>query len=161
MIPLQDPSLLRTRAYVDGTWVDAAQGATLPVLDPASGEQIATVPAMGGADALRAVAAAAAAWPDWRARTAKERAAVLRRWHELMLDARDDLARVMTREQGKPLAEAAGRSPTRRRSSSGSRRKPRARGETLPVTQHLKRILVLKQPVGVWPPSPPGTSPPP
>ena len=150
MIPLQDPSLLRTRAYVDGTWVDAAQGATLPVLDPASGEQIATVPAMGGADALRAVAAAAAAWPDWRARTAKERAAVLRRWFELMLEHREDLALVMTREQGKPLAEA--RAEIAYAASFlewFAEETKRVCGETLPVIQHGKRMLVLKQPVGV------------
>jgi succinate-semialdehyde dehydrogenase/glutarate-semialdehyde dehydrogenase len=85
MIQLEDPSLLRTHAYLGGQWVDAAGGATLPVVDPATGQQVATVPAMGEGETQRALGAADAAWPAWRARTAKDRAAVLRRWFELML----------------------------------------------------------------------------
>jgi succinate-semialdehyde dehydrogenase/glutarate-semialdehyde dehydrogenase len=150
MIKLFDASLLRSQAYIGGEWIDAAGGATIAVLDPASGERIATVPAMGEAGARRAVAAAAAAWPDWRARTAKDRAAALRRWFELMLEHRDDLALIMTREQGKPLAEA--RAEITYAASFlewFAEEAKRVSGETLPVIQHGKRMLVLKQPVGV------------
>lgn len=150
MIQLEDPSLLRTHAYLGGQWVDAAGGATLPVVDPATGQQVATVPAMGEGEAQRALGAADAAWPAWRARTAKDRAAVLRRWFELMLAHRNDLALIMTREQGKPLAEARAEidyaaSFVEWFAEEGKR----VCGETLPVIQHGKRMLVLKQPVGV------------
>ena len=150
MIHLTDSSLLRPRAYLAGEWVDVAGGATLPVVDPANGEQVGVVPAMGKGEALRAVDAAAAAWPDWRGRTAKDRAAVLRRWFELMLEHRDDLALIMTREQGKPLAEA--RAEIAYAASFVewfAEEAKRVCGETLPVIQHGKRMLVLKQPVGV------------
>jgi succinate-semialdehyde dehydrogenase/glutarate-semialdehyde dehydrogenase len=150
MIELEDPSLLRTQAYVGGEWIDPPGGAMLAVADPASGERIATVPALGEAEAEQAIAAAAAAWPDWRARTAKDRAAMLRRWFELMLVHRDDLALIMTREQGKPLAEA--RAEVVYAASFiewFAEEAKRISGETLPVIQHGKRMLVLKQPVGV------------
>ncbi len=150
MIQLEDPSLLRTRAYLGGEWVDAAGGATLPVVDPATGQQFATVPAMGEGEAQRALGAADAAWPAWRARTAKDRAAVLRRWFELMLAHRNDLALIMTREQGKPLAEARAEIDYAASFLEWfAEEAKRVCGETLPVIQHGKRMLVLKQPVGV------------
>src|SRR5579875_2920189 len=99
---LNDEKLFRQQAYIDGEWVDAIGGATLAVEDPASGERLGTVPKMGAEETRRAIAAAA------RARTAKERAQILRRWYELMMANQEDLARLMTAEQGKPLAEARG-----------------------------------------------------
>jgi len=103
---LRDPSLLRTRCYLGGEWLDADAGATLDVLNPATRQKIGTVPRAGAAETRRAIDAAAAAFPGWAARTAKERAALLRRWHDLMLAHQEDLATLMTAEQGKPLAEA-------------------------------------------------------
>ena len=103
---LKQPTLFRQRCYLNGAWVDADNHATIAVMDPASGERIGTVPKMGAAEARRAIEAANAALPTWRAKTAKERAAVLRRWFELILANQDDLALLMTTEQGKPLAEA-------------------------------------------------------
>jgi succinate-semialdehyde dehydrogenase/glutarate-semialdehyde dehydrogenase len=150
MIQLEDSSLLRTQAYVGGEWIEAAGGAMQPVVDPASGEQFAAVPAMGESETSRAVTAAAAAWPDWRGRTAKDRAAVLRRWFDLMLAHRNDLALIMTREQGKPLAEA--RAEVTYAASFlewFAEEAKRVCGETLPVIQQGKRMLVLKQAVGV------------
>ena len=150
MIQLEDSSLLCSQAYLGGQWIEAAGGATLPVLDPASGEQFATVPALGVGEAQRAISAASSAWPDWRARTAKDRAVVLRRWFDLILAHRDDLAVIMTREQGKPLAEA--RAEVVYAASFVewfAEQAKRVCGETLPVIQHGKRMLVLKQPVGV------------
>ena len=105
---LADGSLLLERAFVAGAWQAAADGAELTVVNPASGETIGTVPDCGGADADAAIAAAAAAFPAWRARTAASRCAILEEWHRLTLDNAGDLARIMTAEQGKPLAEAKG-----------------------------------------------------
>jgi succinate-semialdehyde dehydrogenase / glutarate-semialdehyde dehydrogenase len=105
---LQDPALLRNQAYVNGAWIDAPGGATHPVNNPATGEKLASVPSMGAAETRAAIAAAAAAFPAWAARTARERAVILRRWHDLMMANQDDLARIMTAEQGKPLAESKG-----------------------------------------------------
>ena len=108
MLRLQDPELLRSQAYVNGKWEGADGGATFAVRNPADGAGIARVPDMGAAETRRSVEAAAAAWGPWRARTAKERAAILRRWFELLLRHQEDLALIMTSEQGKPLAEARG-----------------------------------------------------
>ena len=105
---LKDPNLLRTQAYVDGQWTNAVNGATLEVGNPATGEKLGTIPNMGAAETRRAIEAAAAAMPAWAAKTAKERATILRRWYELMMANQDDLATIMTAEQGKPLAEARG-----------------------------------------------------
>ena len=101
MLKLNDPSLLRQQAYIDGAWVDADNGATFPVVNPATGEQLGTVPHMGAAETRRAIEAANAAWPAWRKKTAKERAAILRTWSDLMLANAADLALLMTAEQGK------------------------------------------------------------
>uniref|UniRef100_UPI002934FBD6 aldehyde dehydrogenase family protein n=1 Tax=Shumkonia mesophila TaxID=2838854 RepID=UPI002934FBD6 len=105
---LQNLNLFRQQCYIDGAWVDADSGATLEVTNPADGKVVGTVPKMGAAETRRAIEAANAAWPDWRARTAKERSLLLRRWYELVLKNQDDLALLMTTEQGKPLTEAKG-----------------------------------------------------
>src|SRR5882724_3817748 len=105
-ISLEDPRLFRQACYVDGAWIDAA--ATIAVDNPATGETVGTVPRLGRAETRQAIEAAAQAFPAWRRKPAKERAAVLRRWFELMLANQEDLARLMTTEQGKPLTESRG-----------------------------------------------------
>ncbi len=105
---LDNPILLRSNAYIDGRWEAADSGATLVVADPASGDQLGEVPLMGAAETTRAIAAAEAALPAWRAKTAKERAAILRRWFDLIVSHGEDLARMITAECGKPLSEAKG-----------------------------------------------------
>ena len=107
-LKLNDPDLFRFKAFVGGDWVEADSGKTFEVTNPATGEVIGTVPDMGEAETLRAIDAADKAWPAWRKKTAKERAAILRKWNDLMLENAEDLARLMTLEQGKPLAEARG-----------------------------------------------------
>ncbi len=148
--PLADGALLREQAYVDGAWVDAASGETFPVLDPATGGTIASVPRMGADDARRAVAAAERAYPAWRALLAKERAAILRRFADLMVEHAEDLAVLMVLEQGKPLAEA--RAEIHYAASFlewfGEEAK-RVYGDTIPPPLPDRRIVVLKQPVGV------------
>ena len=106
MLQLKDPSLLRQQAYINGQWCDADSGETCAVTNPATGETIGTVPKMGAAEPRRAIAQANAAWPSWRAKTGKERSAVIRKWTDLMLANADDLALIMPVEQGTPLAEA-------------------------------------------------------
>lgn len=150
MIELRDSSLLRSAAYLGGAWVAADGGGTLAVVDPANGERITAVADMREAETQRAIAAADAARAEWGGRTAKDRANLLHRWFDLMLEHRDDLAMIMTREQGKPLAEA--RAEVTYAASFVewfSEEAKRVCGETLPVIQHGKRMLVLKQPVGV------------
>src|SRR5690349_13402229 len=105
---LADASLLNQRAWIDGRWCDADSAATFPIINPATGTELAQVARCGQAETRRAIAAAAAALPAWRQTTAAERARLLRRWYELMLTHEDDLARILTAEQGKPLAEARG-----------------------------------------------------
>jgi len=100
MLNLNDPSLLRQQAYLNGVWCDADSGATVAVTNPATGEVLGSVPHMGAAETRRAIAAANDAWRGWRAKTAKERSAVLRKWNDLMLANADDLALIMTAEQG-------------------------------------------------------------
>jgi succinate-semialdehyde dehydrogenase/glutarate-semialdehyde dehydrogenase len=147
---LRDRGLLRARAYVDGSWADADSGATFPVLDPATGETLADVPRLGAAETRRALAAAERALPEWRARTAKERARVLRRIADLMLENADDLALILTAEQGKPLAESAAEVEYAASFLEwfGEEAK-RVYGDTIPQPTPDRRILVTKQPVGV------------
>jgi succinate-semialdehyde dehydrogenase/glutarate-semialdehyde dehydrogenase len=150
MRPLNDGSLFRQLGYVDGRWIPADVGATVPVTDPATGEALGTVPRMGVAETARAVAAAEAALPAWRARTAGERCAVIRRWFDLVMASQEDLAALMTAEQGKPLAESRGEiayaaSFLEWFAEEGKR----IYGDVIPATAPDKRILVLKQPVGV------------
>lgn len=147
---LTNSSLLRSKAYIDGAWTEASGGATFEVTNPANGEVVGTVPDLGAEDAERAIQAASAAWPDWRAKTAKERAAILRRWYDLILKNKDDLAALMTAEQGKPVAESAGEvmygaSFIEWFAEEGKR----VYGDVVPTHMTDRRILVLRQSVGV------------
>ncbi|UQV46226.1 NADP-dependent succinate-semialdehyde dehydrogenase [Janthinobacterium lividum] len=150
MLQLKDPTLLRHQAYVNGAWADADGGQTINVSNPATGEQIGTVPLMGAAETRRAIEAANAAWPAWRKKTAKERAAVLRRWHDLILENADDLALIMTTEQGKPLPEAKGEvqfgaSFIEWFAEEGKR----VAGDTLQSPWPDRRLVITKEPIGV------------
>ena len=147
---LNDPQLLKNLAYVDGTWCRADGNATFPVSNPADGVAFAAVPDMGAAETRRAIAAADAAWPAWRGKTAKERAAILRKWFELMLANADDLARLMTVEQGKPHVEALGEVAYAASFVEWfAEEAKRTCGDTIPATQADKRLMVIKQPIGV------------
>jgi succinate-semialdehyde dehydrogenase/glutarate-semialdehyde dehydrogenase len=149
-VTVVEPALLRRQAYVDGHWVDADSGATFPVTNPASGEVVADVPRMGAAETRRALAAAEHALPQWRNRPAKERAAILRRLADLMLEHQDDLARLMVTEQGKPLAEAMVEVAYAASFYEwfGEEAK-RVYGDTIPAPWPDKRIVVTKHAVGV------------
>ena len=147
---LEDLNLLRTQCLIGGAWCGAEGGATFPVGNPANGELLAEVPDMGAAETRRAIAAADAAWPAWRNRTAKERSAVLRKWFELMLAHADDLALLMTSEQGKPLAEAKGEVAYAASFIEWfAEEAKRVYGDTIPATQADKRLIVVRQPIGV------------
>jgi succinate-semialdehyde dehydrogenase/glutarate-semialdehyde dehydrogenase len=147
---LKDPSLLRQQAFVGGAWCDADDGQTIAVTNPANGDTVASVPHMGAAETKRAIDAANAAWPAWRKLPAKERAAILRKWNDLMLENADDLALLMTLEQGKPLAEAKGEVAYAASYFEwfGEEAK-RVAGETLASPWPDKRIVVTKEPIGV------------
>ncbi|MDH4763997.1 succinate-semialdehyde dehydrogenase/glutarate-semialdehyde dehydrogenase [Pseudomonas sp. SORGH_AS199] len=147
---LKDASLFRQQAYVDGAWIDADSGATVKVDNPATGETLGTIPKLGRAETKRAIDAANRALPGWRALTAKERSAKLRRWYELMIENQDDLGRLMTLEQGKPLAEAKGEIAYAASFIEWfAEEAKRIYGDTIPGHQADKRILVIKQPIGV------------
>ena len=147
---LDDPSLLRQQCYVNGAWVDAPGRATLPVNNPATGAPIGTVPAFDAASTEKAVAAAHAAFPAWAAKTAKERCNILKRWNYLVLQHAADLARLMTAEQGKPLAESKGEIAYAASFIEWfAEEAKRVYGDTIPQPQADKRLLVLKEPVGV------------
>jgi len=149
-VQLKDSSLFRQQAYIDGAWVDADNGQTLKVNNPATNEIIGSVPKMGAAETRRAIEAADRALPAWRALTAKERANKLRRWFELMIENQDDLARLMTLEQGKPLTEARGEIAYAASFLEwfGEEAK-RVYGDMIPGHQPDKRLMVIKQPIGV------------
>ncbi|PLX90390.1 MAG: succinate-semialdehyde dehydrogenase (NADP(+)) [Desulfuromonas sp.] len=147
---LTDLSLLKEQCYIDGRWCDADSGETLAVTNPATGELIARVPKMGAAETRRAIAAASKAWPAWRARTAQERCRILQSWYQLLLANQDDLAMIMTAEQGKPLAEARGEiaysaSFVEWFAEEGKR----VYGDVIPQTNNSQRLVVIKQPIGV------------
>jgi len=149
-LPLKDPKLFREQGYIDGQWVGADSRKTFPVDNPATGETLGSVPDMGTAETRRAIEAAERAWPAWREKTAKERAGILRRWFDLMMMNQEDLAQLLTAEQGKPLAEARGEiaygaSFIEWFAEEGKR----AYGDVIPTHQTDKRILVIKQPIGV------------
>src|ERR671919_532755 len=146
--PLKDPKLFRSECYIDGEWTSNSK--TFPVINPATGAQLGTVPKMGADETRRAIEAAERAWPAWRAKTAKERAAILRKWFDLMMANQEDLAQILTAEQGKPLAEARGEiaygaSFIEWFAEEGKR----AYGDVIPQHQADKRVLVIKQPIGV------------
>jgi succinate-semialdehyde dehydrogenase/glutarate-semialdehyde dehydrogenase len=150
MLELKDPGLLKAQAYMDGAWRDAGSKATFAVANPATGAVIAEVADLGAADAREAIEAAHRALPAWRARTAKDRAGLLRRWFELIMANQEDLAQLMTAEQGKPLAEtrgevAYGASFIEWFAEEGKR----IYGDVIPTHSAGKRVLVLKQPIGV------------
>ena len=147
---LDDPTLLATKAYVAGEWIDADDGATFAVTNPARGDVICEVADLGRAETARAIAAAEAAQAGWRALTAKERANILRRWFNLMMENQADLAAILTAEMGKPVAEsmgevAYGASFIEWFAEEGKR----IYGETIPGHQSDKRIMVIRQPIGV------------
>ena len=150
-LPLKDPSLFRHANHIDGKWVEAASGNTITVRNPATGEVVGTVPALSAAETRGAIEAAHRAQPGWRAHTAKERAAILRRLNDLMLANADDLAIIMTAEQGKPLAESRGEiayaaSFIEWFAEEGKR----VYGDTIPQNARGRRIIVQKEPIGVF-----------
>src|SRR6187431_3221002 len=149
-ISLRDMALFREQAFVGGRWESAANGQVKQVFNPATGQLIGTVPNLGAAETRRAIEAADKALPDWRARTGKERAQVLRKWFDLMMANQEDLAVLMTVEQGKPLVESRGEiayaaSFIEWFAEEGKR----VYGDVIPGHQPDKRIMVLRQPVGV------------
>jgi len=150
MLKLNDPTLLRSQLYIDGQWVDADSGATMPVLNPATREEIVSIPNAGADETRRAIEAADRAFGSWRHVVAKERSAVLKRWYQLIMDNQEDLAQLMTAEQGKPLAEsrgevAYGAAFVEWFAEEGRR----VYGDTIPANNPNQRIVTLKQPVGV------------
>ncbi len=145
---LKDPSLLKTDALVGGQWVQG--GARFDVHDPATGLKLADVANLGPADAEAAIAAADAAWPAWRAKTAKERSAILRKWFDLLMANQEDLGRLMTAEQGKPFVEAKGEVAYGASFVEWyAEEAKRINGETLPQFDNNRRLMVLRQPIGV------------
>jgi len=147
---LKDTALFRQQAYIDGAWLDADSGQTISVNNPATGEILGTVPKMGAAETRRAIDAAERALPAWRDLTAKERSQKLRRWFELLMENQDDLGRLMTLEQGKPLAEAKGEIAYAASFIEWfAEEAKRIYGDTIPGHQKDKRIIVIKQPIGV------------
>jgi len=149
-IALKDPSLLRQQCYVDGRWIDADDRGTMPIADPATGAPVGTAPLFHAAETRRAIEAANRAWPAWRAKTAKERSAVLRRWNDLMLANADDLALILTSEQGKPLAEAKGEITIGAAYIEWfAEEAKRIYGDVIPTIANDRRLVVIKEPVGV------------
>ena len=149
-LSLNDSELFRQQAYIGGRWCEADNGTSFQVTNPATGEVLGQVPDMGAAETRRAIEAAKAAWPGWRRKTAKERANLLRKWHDLMMANLDDLARLMTAEQGKPLAESKGEigyaaSFIEWFAEEGKR----VYGDTIPSPWNDRRLVVVKEPVGV------------
>jgi succinate-semialdehyde dehydrogenase/glutarate-semialdehyde dehydrogenase len=147
---LQDEKLFRQHCYIDGEWVDAIGRGTIPVTNPATSETLGTVPKMGAEETRRAIEAADRALPAWRAKTAKERAQILRRWYDLMMANQDDLGALMTAEQGKPLAESKGEIAY----AAGfiewfGEEGKRIYGDTIPSQAADRRIIVTKEPIGV------------
>lgn len=147
---IMDEALLKSQAYVNGEWINADSGETFAILNPANGETVGEIAKCGTAETRRAIEAAEIAQVSWRQRTAKERAAILRKWFSLMMEAQDDLAEILTAEQGKPLAEA------RAEIAYGAsyiewfaEEAKRIYGDTIPAPSGDKRIVVIKQPVGV------------
>ena len=150
MLVLKDKGLFQQLCFINGAWTAADGGETIDVTNPATGEKLGTIPRMGGAETRRAIEAAHAAFPAWRARTAQERSVIIRRWSELLLEHQEDLAVLMTAEQGKPLAESRGEiayaaSFLEWFAEEGKR----IYGDVIPSHQSDKRFVVLKEPIGV------------
>jgi succinate-semialdehyde dehydrogenase/glutarate-semialdehyde dehydrogenase len=149
-ISLKDPSLLRQQCYVDGKWIDADDGGSMPVVDPATGMPVGTAPVMHAAETKRAIDAANRALPAWRSKTARERSAILRKWQDLMLANLDDLALILTTEQGKPLAEAKGEVTIGAAYVEWfAEEAKRVYGDVIPTIGNDRRLVVVKEPVGV------------
>jgi succinate-semialdehyde dehydrogenase / glutarate-semialdehyde dehydrogenase len=149
-VALKRPDLFREQAYIDGAWIDADGSGTITVTNPATGKPLGTVPKMGTAETTRAVAAAHAAYPGWRAKTGKERANILRKWFNLIMAHQDDLGRLMTAEQGKPLAEGKGEVGYAASFIEWfAEEAKRVYGDTIPGHMADKRLMVIKEPVGV------------
>ena len=147
---LQDPTLLRTQAYIGGEWIDADSGATFDVTDPATGDVVASVADLGVEETRRAIDLAEVAQKAWAVRTAKDRGVILRRWYELFLEHKEDLARIMTLEMGKPIGESRGEIVYAANFIDWfAEEGKRAYGEVIPTHDPTKRLLVLKQPIGV------------
>lgn len=150
MLALKDPTLLKQKCYLNGQWQDADNGAVIDVTNPATLEKLGTIPRMGTEETRRAIAAAEAALPAWRSRTAKERSIILRRWFDLMMANQEDLAIIMTAEQGKPLAESKGEiSYAASFIEWFAEEGKRIYGDTIPGHAADKRIVVIKEPIGV------------
>ena len=149
-LQLKDASLLKTQAYINGNWCDANDGSRFDVTNPATGEVIATVPDMGGEETRNAIEAADAAWPAWRAKTAKERAGILRKLYFLMMENQEDLAQILTAECGKPILEGRGEIAYGASFIEwfGEEAK-RVYGDVIPAPFNDRRIVVEKQPIGV------------
>ena len=147
---LEDADLMRHQAYIGGRWCDADSGATFDVTNPATGETLGTVPNMGAAETRRAIEAAKNAWAAWRRKPAKERSALLRRWNDLMVANVDDLGKLMTAEQGKPLAEAKGEVLYAASFIEWfAEEAKRVYGDTIPSPWNDRRLVVIKEPIGV------------
>lgn len=147
---LKNSRLFRQQCFIDGNWFSSPSGATLDVFNPATGELVGAVPSLGQEETARAIGAAGIAWPGWRAMTAHERARIIRRWYDLIVNNQDDLARIMTAEQGKPLAESRGEVLYGAAFVEWfAEEAKRVYGDTIPMAQPGKRIIVIKQPVGV------------
>ena len=149
-LKLRDPALFRQQCHIGGVWLDADAKGTIPVVNPATGGVLGTIPKMGAGETRRAIEAADAALPAWRARTAKDRAAILRKWFDLMLANADDLAMIMTAEQGKPLAESKGEIVYAASFIEWfAEEAKRVYGDVIPTVMGDRRLIVIKQPVGV------------
>lgn len=150
MLTLKDSGLFRQLCLINGQWIAAANGQTLPVTNPATGAEIGHVPKLGAEETANAIAAANGAFPAWRAKSAKERSKILRRWYELMVEHREDLAIILTAEQGKPLAEARGEIDYAAAYFEWfAEEGKRIYGDVIPPSATDKRIVVLKEPIGV------------
>ncbi len=147
---LKDGALFRQQCYVDGAWIDATSGETIPVTNPATDETLGTIPKLGAEETRRAIEAANRAWPAWRAKTAKERSNIMRTWYNLIMENQEDLAILLTLEQGKPLAESTGEIVYGASFIEWfAEEAKRVYGDTIPGHQPDKRIVVIKQPIGV------------
>lgn len=148
--PLKDTSLLKHQCYINGKWVDAKSGKTFEVEDPASGKPIGAMPEMNKDDVQDAIDAAAAAFPSFRKTTGRERSRMLRKWYQLMMDNADDLAKLITWENGKPIADAKGEVNYAASFFEWfSEEAPRGYGDTIPATVPGNRVFTIKEPVGV------------